>query len=231
MRETNDREDAASTTAAERTEVHSTQGRGIRPGQGDAQAEHSGRTGPGTAIQTTQEIDQFQGALVALEFGVGKSLRYHRKRRSFFEFLHHATMLVATVGATGAFIALQNEVAWGANAAALLVAVTTLLDALINYQSKARTHDSLCRSYSDLKAEMVRVGEPSPEQLRDWRARRIEIEKDEPTPLSVLNVLCHNEQATAAGYGPDQHYRIWFWQHMFCHFLSLPPSTIKPLKR
>ena len=137
-------------------------------------------------------------------------------------------MFAATFGSTWAFVSIIGELS-GTIAASLFVAATTLLDALIDYQTNARRHDALYRAYSDLKAEMTRTETITAQQVRIWKAQRIEIEKDEPTQLSVLNIMCHNEQAEADGYGPELRYKVSAYQAAFSQLLSLPPRHFQTI--
>lgn len=168
--------------------------------------------------------------LVKLVFGVHKSLRYHAKRRSFFEALHRASVAIIAIGGTSAFVTIvqgQPEVGkW----IALVLAIVALLDVVIGYAEHARRHDSLYWRFSDLAADIARTGEPSEENIRLWLERRLLVEKDEPTLIAALNVRCHNEEAQARGYGPDHLYRVRWYQAAFSHFLTLPPHNFKPLE-
>ena len=133
-------------------------------------------------------------------------------------------MAIAAIGGSTAFLALMGDATLIAKIAAAIIAVTAALDVVIGFSERARVHDDLYRRWSDLVAKMIRHGPPSEEVLRDWMAERTLIEKEEPTPLSALNVICHNEEAEVRGYGEDMLWHIRRYQRAFCHLLTLPPN-------
>jgi hypothetical protein len=100
--------------AAERTDRSSDGGRAAadpRPGsRAEDGTEGSGakETAPDTPAPsvTAQGVT---GELIALDFGVHKSIRYHAKRRAFFDVMHRIAMLVAVVGGSAAFFALIGD--------------------------------------------------------------------------------------------------------------------------
>lgn len=75
---------------------------------------------------------------------------------------------------------------------------------------------------------MAGSGSPSKDQVREWRAQRLLIEKDEPTQIAALNIRCHNEEAEARDYGNDQIYKIRWYQVALSHILTLPPNRFDP---
>ncbi len=76
---------------------------------------------------------------------------------------------------------------------------------------------------------MIRHGPPTDEVLRDWMADRTLIEKEDPTPLSALNVICHNEEAEVRSYGEDTLRHVRWYQRAFCHLVTLPPNNFPTL--
>jgi hypothetical protein len=147
-----------------------------------------------------------ESELIAAEFGVHKSIRYHARRRAFLNALHRGTLAIVSLSGTATFVALIGGESVAAKWVALGIAILAGLDAIIGYAEHARTHDSLYRRFCDLAAEIARIPNPTEDQIREWRAQRLTIEKDEPTSLDALNVRCHNEEAEARGYGPDVRY-------------------------
>ena len=49
--------------------------------------------------------------------------------------------------------------------------------------------------------------------------RRLDIERQEPPVLRVLDTLCYNELVRAMGYG--EQVRVGFWQRLFANFFDL----------
>lgn len=173
--------------------------------------------------------------LVSLEFGVHKSLRYHAKRRSFFEALHMTSTAVSAVAGSAAFVSLLTHLTTKSTAptialvASALIAVVTTLDLVIGYSQNARQHDALYQRFALLAADIVRKVDPDDEQIRQWSETRLLIEKDEPTTIDALNVICHNHEAEARGYGDDDIYRVRWYQRVFAQFFTLPPNRFPSL--
>jgi hypothetical protein len=212
---------------------------GEEAGQENVQAQNrasGGFVAPGTrshgrragADPTTQasEIDRDEGELVALGFGVNRSLRYHAKRRAFLDTLHRLSMLLATIGGSGTFVAALGKAGLAdimLQVFAAIVALAVAFDRVFNLSEAARTHDNLYRRFSDLATKMDAAEHVTVTLLHAWKSERRRIEKDEPAALSVLNIMCHNQEVIAGGYDPVELYRLHWWQTLFAQVISLPP--------
>lgn len=187
----------------------------------DAGRQYRGREGAGTEETTAEEIAE---GLLALDFGVHKSIRYHAKRRAFLDTMHRFSMLVAVVGGSAAFFALIGDKTSVGQVAALVVAIATALDAVFAFPESAREHDKLAERFSDLASELAIAEDEASgsRRLAKFKSRRLALEKNEPTPLQALNVICHNEEATARGYGKDQIYRVGWPQRILAQFVTFP---------
>jgi len=170
-----------------------------------------------------------KSSLHELRFGIGKSLRYHAKRRAFFEVLHRSTMAIVAVGGSAAFAsALGNNPALAVWPAFVLTVLATL-DAAIGYSQKAREHDELFKRFSDLSALLEREPKPKLEFIRELKVQRLLIEKDEPSEISTLNIICHNEQVEAMGYEKNYMRKVHVLQRLFAQFFTFPPNKFPPL--
>lgn len=174
--------------------------------------------------QDATAAEEIAGELIALDFGVHTAIRYHVKRRAFFDVLHRVSMLVAVVGGSAAFFALIGERTEIGQIAALVVAIATALDLVFAFPEKAREHDKLAERFSDLAADLafVEAGMVDERRLAELKVRRLGLEKGEPTALDALNVICHNEEAEARGYGRDQIYRVGWGQKIFAQLITFP---------
>lgn len=170
-----------------------------------------------------------QEELVKLIFGANKSLRYLAKRRAFFDALHRTSMALSFVGGSAALVALIGDQTTAAKLVAVFLTLNAMFDLAIGYSARARAYDELYRRWSNLLAEITREGSPDDDKIRDWLAERVHIQSDEPTPISVLNIVCHNEEAVAQGYEDDHVYRVWWWQRWAKQLLSLPPNRFRSL--
>jgi hypothetical protein len=164
------------------------------------------------------------GELIALDFGVHKSIRYHAKRRSFFDVTHRVAMLLAVIGGSAAFFALIGDKTRVGQIAALVVAIAAALDIVFALPENAREHDKLAERFSDLAVELAlaQSGAIDTPRVVELKARRLALEKTEPTALDALNVICHNEEAEARGYGRDQIYRVSWGQKIFAQLVTFP---------
>jgi hypothetical protein len=53
------------------------------------------------------------------------------------------------------------------------------------------------------------------------------IESEEPPPLRVLDIICHNELCEAMGYDRCHFYKVGWLQSLAAPFFDLSPSSIK----
>jgi hypothetical protein len=164
----------------------------------------------------------------SLQFAAKKSLRYHAARRAFFDGAHRWTMAIVAIGGSTAFIGIIGEATEWAKWAALVLTIAGALDVAFGFSERARQHNSLYQRWSDLLAEMLRYGPPTESVLREWQAQRALIEKDEPTPLSALNVICHNTEAEVQQLGLENFYHVRWYQSLFRHLLTIPPDYFPP---
>lgn len=187
----------------------------------------SGDTTRAEGARTSSAEEEITTLVYHLEFGIGKSLRYHAKRRSWFENWHRAGMASAVVSATAAFVTVANQFPEIARWVALVSATLTAADLIIGFHRHADLHSRLYQRFSSLAAEIAGVSHPTEERYRGWKAERLRIEGEEPSSLDTLNVICHNEEAEARGIGPEyRHYvaRIDRWLAQIISFRSDYPT-------
>jgi hypothetical protein len=138
-----------------------------------------------------------------LLFGVRRSIRYHMRRRKFFDRLDFWTRFLTVVTGGGTVISATSNgshdslvIVFGS-----LVAFFTALDLVIGCSGVARDHHDLIRKFSYLERQITKAGNGITEQeVNGFVNQRLEIEEDEPPHLRVLNILCHNELVKASGY-------------------------------
>jgi hypothetical protein len=61
-----------------------------------------------------------------------------------------------------------------------------------------------------------------PIMVGDLKAKRVNIEKHEPTMLPALNLICHNEEARARGYDESVLYSVGWLQRIFAQLFTFP---------
>lgn len=132
-------------------------------------------------------------------FGVRRSVRYHQRRRSYFESWHGCIATLQVISGSSALAVLVAEGALN-TLGIFLTAVPPLLaaiDLVFGTTRRATLHAALGRQFSQLEADMVlheadRDSVPQ-ETLADFKARRLVIEADEPSKLRVVDLLSHND--------------------------------------
>ncbi len=141
-----------------------------------------------------------------LLFAVRRSIRYHSRRRGFFERWHRTTSAAGIILSSAVVVAiLANGSDLLAQVAAGIVAVLSAVDLVVGTGPMARTHHDLVRRFSELERRLC-CEETTDETLNGVIAERLTIEVDEPPTLRVLDTLCHNELLRACN--ADKKYRV-----------------------
>lgn len=163
----------------------------------------------------------------SLLFAVRRSIRYHVRRRRFFDLVHSAANAIGIIFGSAAIVSILSEFRSGyAVGAAAIVTVTSAFDLVIGTQGMARLHDDLAKRFITLERDMVIEGAPTEEAVRRFTARRLEIEADEPPVLRTLDRLCHNELLRAMGYPDTMTVSIPLYHRLLAHVVSVePPRT------
>ena len=155
-----------------------------------------------------------------LLFSVRRTVRYHTRRRAFFERIGYATKFLSVISgsATGVTAII------GKNTAAtawfgFFTAAFSSIDLIIGHASKARQCHDLTRKFIDLEKDMFAMGEnPSEQDLVEMTKRRLTIEADEPPKLCLLDLVCHNEVLRAHGYEESLTFKLPFFRTWLCQF-------------
>lgn len=155
-----------------------------------------------------------------LAFGIARSLRYHAKRRAFFERCDHLTRAVTAIAGFGTVGSVLNGFHVAAILTGTIVGILTALDLVFDYSRRSSIYDSLYRRFADLGVK-VAGADHTDANYRLFDVERLVIEKEEPTKLSVLDVLCSNEELKARGF--DHFHKVTLLQRFFCEIIDLPP--------
>lgn len=152
-------------------------------------------------------LDQHQYGLL---FDVRRSIRYHDRRRAFFERLHKSTGVLTIMLAGGVLfeIAGTGSPALWLQGVGVLAAGLASLDIVVGYAARANQHAALRARFIDLEMQML-SGELEDSSWQTYRLARLAIERDEPPIYRALDLLCRNEMLCAEGYKrPDasEHY-------------------------
>lgn len=177
------------------------------------------------AVEATEE--EIEDRAYKVGFGVAKSLRYHAKRRRWFDNWHSAGQAAAVFSATAAFASVAGAYPDVSRWIALVFAALTAVDLIVGFNRRAEVHARLYGRFSELAGDIGSVANPIDPDVRRWEVERLRIEADEPPSIDTLNVLCHNHEVEARGLGAEYYYHLNWWDRLFANLFSLR-STYLP---
>jgi hypothetical protein len=138
-----------------------------------------------------------------LLFGVRRSTRYHSRRRMFFERYNLFTNALSLIFGSAAIFAVLNQAGGWAIFAGALVTIASAINLVVGSTRMARVHEELARRFVELEKCLVLAGDYDEKKCAEFIAARLDIESTEPTPLRVLDAICHNELMRAMGHADD----------------------------
>ena len=136
-----------------------------------------------------------------LLFAVRTSSRYHDRRKRFFTFLHRSTAAVGVLFGTAAVAAFVGQLSPRAGmVAAVIITAMSVLDLVVGFSAGANLHHDLKRRFIELEQAIIHGIDDA--LLGEYQRRKLDIEKDEPTPKCALVSLCYND-IVRAEYSPQ----------------------------
>jgi len=177
----------------------------------------------GTAVLSEKEERELHN----LQFGVRRSIRYHNRRRRFFDGFDRLVKVLSVIGGSAAVVAVTARYPNVGMAFAALVAVLSALSLVVAPAQAARLYEELARKFANLEYKMKCAKDPNADQLNEFQAERLLIEADEPPPMRVLDIICHNELCEAMGEDDCEFYEVGLLQSLFAQVFDLWPSRIK----
>lgn len=173
------------------------------------------------------DIDNINQKWDELLFGVRRSIRYHNRRRMFFDRLHKANNSIGVIfGSAAIFTALNQIYPSLTILSAVLITLSSTIDLIISTSQMARLHEDLSRHFIRLERDMIVVQHTSAEELKRFTAERLDIEAEEPPVLHILNTICHNELMRAMGYGKEEMAKIAPLQRLFSPFFDFKEHQV-----
>ena len=131
----------------------------------------------------------------SLRFHVDVSVRYHTRRRRFFDSLNNTVLFAVLVFNTAAFanvIPIISSIAL--ELSSLFTTILVAMTLVGRMSGKARDHEDLRRSFIKLQQEMeLKRDQTDHGMIASWESKRLEIEIDEPPINRVVHALCYNE--------------------------------------
>jgi len=161
--------------------------------------------------------------LVALDFAVHVGMRYHAKRRAWFDALHRLAMVIAALGSSAAAAALYGGLIAAGEGLVTAVAIAAACELAFGFAERGRSADALYRRYAALAGAIAAAKSVDSDLLRLWEKRRLLIRADCEERLLVLHRICYNLEAEARGYDAEALYEVKPWQRLAAHLVSLPP--------
>ncbi len=163
-----------------------------------------------------------------LLFDVRRSMRYHDRRRAFFERMHRVTNVLTVLMAGSVLFELgrTGETAGWLILLSVAAALLAAFDMVVGYGARAALHRDLKRRFADLEIAMMRGGLDE-EAWREHQIQRLAIERDEPPVYRALDLLCHNEQLAAEG-SKEPPAKVSPWQRYTSQLLLWPDLGANP---
>lgn len=175
-------------------------------------------------------IKELSAEQFALLFDVRRSIRYHDRRRAFFDMLHRATAVLTVFLASSILLDLlgNSTTPWWLTLVASLAAALAALDVVIGFARSANLHQDLKRRFVTLEMQMV-LGDNGEETFHRYMAERLNIEQDEPPIFRALDLLCNNEVAQAEGLSKEndpEFAAVTRFQRLTSHLLRWPDLRV-----
>lgn len=146
----------------------------------------------------TSELNDAQYGLL---FDVRRSIRYHDRRRAFFEGMHRFTNVLTIILAGGVLFELAGtgSPALWLQGVGLFAAILAAFDMVVGYAARANQHTDLRARFVELEIDILSGGLEEG-AWRQHQVKRLKIEADEPPIYRALDLLCRNEQLIAQGF-------------------------------
>ena len=180
---------------------------------------------------TASDRERLEEEFRKLLFGVRRSVRYHARRRRFYERFHDRVLLVVLSSGSASVLAFGFELTGMLtdlvkSALAAVVTVAALVDFVVGSMRKASLHSDLGRRFIALEQRLVAAGSsPSEAALVEATQERLAIESDEPPVLRALDTLCHNELLRAMGYPRSDFVRVTAVQRLLANWTDFRFDT------
>jgi len=171
--------------------------------------------------------DKIRSDFYKLLFGVRRSIRYHHRRRLFFDRLHQISTFLSAVTGTATVASLLANASSLALFFGICVAIFSVIDLVVGAAQAARVHHDLAKKFIELEKAMTACKSPSDEDVIHFRSERLDIESEEPPVLKVLDAICHNELIRALGHDPKYYAKIAWYQRLFAHFFDIREHKIQ----
>ena len=188
------------------------------------------RTISSRRVMTNEDIGKRYRHLL---FGIRRSVRYHRHRERFLDWISNTFKVATAVAGSATVVSLLAKAGpWWPEAAATLTALFSAFDIVVAPGRTARLHNDLARDFIGLEKDTLGAGSGlSREDLVALEARRLDIEANEPPHYRVLNMICHNELVRALGESPEHYVDVWCFQRWLANLVDICPGRLEKRAR
>lgn len=163
----------------------------------------------------------------SLLFGIRRSQRYHKRRASFFDNLDRWIIVSTIFGGGAAFATLGSILpVWVGKIAAGLIVLLGICALVFDFRDRSKNHRDWDSQYHDIEMNMIKIANPSEKDLQKMTDKRLQIEKDEPQTLIVLDAICHNEQLRAEGHELNMYLKMTTFQRFCAPFFDWCASRV-----
>ena len=173
---------------------------------------------------------------------VRRSVRYHMRRRRYYEGRHRLVSSISTVSGSAIVAVLWTNApvpSYVPIFIAVLVTVISVWDLASQTVSMARLHSDLSRKFIELEQKLMVINPylgtgsyditPSVFNMPSAQAERLMIESDEPPIYRLLDVICHNETIDAYGRNRSDIYHIPWPKRVTANFIHWNTEKLKTL--
>ena len=154
-----------------------------------------------------------------LLFAVRRSVRYHDRRRRFYEIWNSFTVAGAVIGGSSAFAALMADSTTVSAFFSALVALVAALGLAVGTARRADRHGDLARQFIALERDFAHGRSLEDDKYETLVRRRLAIEASEPPVLRLLDAMCHFEVLRSLG-DATRHPRIPWVRRAASQWLS-----------
>lgn len=180
-------------------------------------------------METAKDRDRLADERHGLLFDVRRSVRYHNRRRAFYDRCNLFSSWVGVVFGSATVITLLSGAGpLVAALAAALVSLVSAFDLVVGTSRQARLHADLARRFIGLEKKIVARGSADEAELALWTQDRLDIEMEEPPILRVLDALCYREQMRSMGcYSDEELPKIGYWQGFWAQWIDIGANRLR----
>lgn len=164
----------------------------------------------------------------AFLFSVRRSIRYHLRRRQFFDRLNIWCKFLAALAGTATIVTILSRLGDGFPIAfAAAVTIFSVADLVIGSAQRSRAHEHLSRRFIQLETDITMLDSITDTDLRKFKAQRLAIEETEPPVKHILNMICHNELCRALGYDQSHQVKLCWYQRLLSQIVDIREYSVQ----